>query len=261
MPGPITENSDRDNGFQGAVPWLRPLIFLLVLAVLFIIGRALHSGASPARPFSRFIASSGMWGPLVDLVIWAIAPSLSSRRWPWSWPVVSCSAPWGEWFTPSWEPRPVHRSPSWCPATSPGTGWRPIQRLQLAHLDDWWAGTAGKSWPSRGSSSCCLFLAQLRLRPHPGWFVAVRAGHPVGLAPFHHCHGIGVENLLGLLRGDISIGCSWESSCLSWSACCRVFTGESRRTRESGGTPMQGAGGDDKRLVNGRIGCFSRHSP
>ncbi|MGA8573418.1 MAG: TVP38/TMEM64 family protein [Desulfobaccales bacterium] len=77
MPEPITENSARDNGFQGTVPWLRPLIFLLVLAVLLIIGRALHLQEYLQEDrLGRLIASCGIWGPLVYLLIWAIAPSL-----------------------------------------------------------------------------------------------------------------------------------------------------------------------------------------
>ncbi|MGB7911535.1 MAG: TVP38/TMEM64 family protein [Desulfobaccales bacterium] len=56
---------------------MRPLIFLLVLMVLFIIGRALHlQDYLQQDRLGRFIASCGMWGPLVYLLIWAIAPSL-----------------------------------------------------------------------------------------------------------------------------------------------------------------------------------------
>ena len=77
MAEPIPENPERDGDFPKAVPWIRPLIFLLVLAGLFIIGRALNLQEYLQEDRLRhFIASSGMWGPLVYLLILTIAPLL-----------------------------------------------------------------------------------------------------------------------------------------------------------------------------------------
>jgi uncharacterized membrane protein YdjX (TVP38/TMEM64 family) len=77
MAEPIPENPESDRGFRGAVPWLRPLIFLLVLAGLFIIGRALNLQEYLQEDrLRRIIASCGMWGPVVYLLVLTIAPSL-----------------------------------------------------------------------------------------------------------------------------------------------------------------------------------------
>jgi uncharacterized membrane protein YdjX (TVP38/TMEM64 family) len=77
MAEPIAENPERDSDFPGKVPWIRPFILLLVLAGLFIIGWALnlHEYLHEDR-LRRFIASSGMWGPLVYLLILTISPLL-----------------------------------------------------------------------------------------------------------------------------------------------------------------------------------------
>ena len=77
MAEPIPENPEGDRGFRGAVPWLRPLIFLLVLAGLFIVGRALNLQEYLQEDRLRhIIASCGMWGPVVYLLVLTIAPSL-----------------------------------------------------------------------------------------------------------------------------------------------------------------------------------------
>lgn len=77
MAEPIPENPESGSDFRGAVPWLRPLIFLLVLAGLFIIGRALNLQEYLQEDrLRRFIASCGMWGPVVYLLVLTIAPSL-----------------------------------------------------------------------------------------------------------------------------------------------------------------------------------------
>ncbi len=76
MAEPVPENLEKGSAFQGAVPWLRPLIFLLVLAGLFVIGRALHLQEYLQEDrLRRVIASCGLWGPLVYLLILTIAPS------------------------------------------------------------------------------------------------------------------------------------------------------------------------------------------
>lgn len=57
--------------------YVRPLIFILMLAVLFIVARAFHLQEYLQEDRLRqFIASFGMWGPLVYLLVWAIAPVL-----------------------------------------------------------------------------------------------------------------------------------------------------------------------------------------
>ncbi|MGD0828369.1 MAG: hypothetical protein ABSA09_09850, partial [Desulfobaccales bacterium] len=77
MAEPISETPERDSDVPGKVPWIRPLILLLVLAGLFIIGRALNLQEYLQEDrLRRFIASSGMWGPLVYLLILTIAPLL-----------------------------------------------------------------------------------------------------------------------------------------------------------------------------------------
>jgi len=77
MAEPIPENPESGRGFRGAAPWLRPLIFLLVLAGLFIIGRALNLQEYLQEDrLRRIIASCGMWGPVVYLLVLTIAPSL-----------------------------------------------------------------------------------------------------------------------------------------------------------------------------------------
>ncbi len=77
MAEPIPENPESGRGFWGAVPWLRPLIFLLVLAGLFIIGRALNLQEYLQEDrLRRIIASCGMWGPVVYFLVLTIAPSL-----------------------------------------------------------------------------------------------------------------------------------------------------------------------------------------
>ncbi len=77
MAEPIPENPESGSGLRGAVPWLRPLILLLVLAGLFIIGRALNLQEYLQEDrLRRFIASCGMWGPVVYLLVLTIAPSL-----------------------------------------------------------------------------------------------------------------------------------------------------------------------------------------
>ena len=77
MAEPIPENPESDSDFPKAVPWIRLLIFLLVLAGLFIIGRALNLQEYLQEDrLHRFIASCGMWGPLVYLLILTIAPLL-----------------------------------------------------------------------------------------------------------------------------------------------------------------------------------------
>ncbi|MGD0828752.1 MAG: TVP38/TMEM64 family protein [Desulfobaccales bacterium] len=77
MAEPIPENPERDSDVRGTVPWIRPLIFLLVLGGLFIIGRALNLQEYLREDhLRRFIASSGMWGSLAYLLILTITPSL-----------------------------------------------------------------------------------------------------------------------------------------------------------------------------------------
>lgn len=77
MAEPIPENPESDSDFPKAVPWIRLLIFLLLLAGLFIIGRVLNLQEYLQEDrLHRFIASCGMWGPLVYLLILTIAPSL-----------------------------------------------------------------------------------------------------------------------------------------------------------------------------------------
>jgi uncharacterized membrane protein YdjX (TVP38/TMEM64 family) len=77
MAEPIPENPESDSDLRGAVPWLRPLVFLLVLAGLFIIGRALNlQDYLQEDRLRRFIASGGMWGPVVYLLVLTIAPAL-----------------------------------------------------------------------------------------------------------------------------------------------------------------------------------------
>ncbi|MGO9621048.1 MAG: TVP38/TMEM64 family protein [Desulfobaccales bacterium] len=77
MAEPILENPETDSGFPGKVPWMGPLILLLVLAGLFIIGWALNlQEYLQADRLRRCIASSGMWGPLVYVLILTITPLL-----------------------------------------------------------------------------------------------------------------------------------------------------------------------------------------
>ncbi|MFI5331462.1 MAG: TVP38/TMEM64 family protein [Desulfobaccales bacterium] len=55
----------------------RPLIFLLALVGLFIAARALHLQEYLHEDRLRqFIASYGMWGPVIYLLVWAVGPIL-----------------------------------------------------------------------------------------------------------------------------------------------------------------------------------------
>lgn len=55
----------------------RPLILLLALVALFIAARALHlQDYLQEDRLREFIASYGMWGPFIYLLVWAIAPIL-----------------------------------------------------------------------------------------------------------------------------------------------------------------------------------------
>ncbi len=77
MAEPIPKSPERDRDFQGTVSWIRPLVFLLLLVGLFIIARVLNLQEYLQEDrLRRFIASCGMWGPLVYLLTLTIAPSL-----------------------------------------------------------------------------------------------------------------------------------------------------------------------------------------
>lgn len=75
--GVMAVNAEAEPELSGAVSLTRPLIFLLVVAGLFIIARALNLQEYLQEDrLRRFIASYGIWAPLVYLLVWTIAPSL-----------------------------------------------------------------------------------------------------------------------------------------------------------------------------------------
>ena len=73
----MPEIPENNTGAPKKVSFIRPLIFILALAGLFIAARAfnLQEYIEEDR-LRRFIAAGGMWGPVIYLLVWAIVPTL-----------------------------------------------------------------------------------------------------------------------------------------------------------------------------------------
>jgi len=72
-------NGQERGGVQAAkkVSLVRPLIFLFLLIAVIVAVRAFHlQDYVEEQRLRRFIASFGIWGPIIYLTVWTLAPAL-----------------------------------------------------------------------------------------------------------------------------------------------------------------------------------------
>ncbi len=77
---------------------LKPLLFILLVVVMIIGVRLWHLDQYLEKERLRqFVAGYGVWGPIVYLVIWTLAPPCCSPVCPSPWPEACSSVLFGGW--------------------------------------------------------------------------------------------------------------------------------------------------------------------
>jgi uncharacterized membrane protein YdjX (TVP38/TMEM64 family) len=207
MEAPLTETVEKNGSQPEKVTFVRPLIFLLVIAGVLILARAfnLNEYFQEAR-LRQFIDSYGMWGPLIYLLIWTIAPSLLL-------PGAPIMIAGGLLFGPFWGVvyaalgSSAGSSLAFLVARYLARDWVAVKisRSRLAHLDEKVAQHGWKIVAFTRVIGMPFFLVNYAFGLTRIQFLPYALASFFGMLPWTIALVLVSSNLLALLRGQVSV--------------------------------------------------------